>query len=61
MMGKHSEEKFQCDQCDKETGLCSNKKFHLQCYRRHYYIFRKNQVDVPEIIVTKKKITIELS
>ena len=60
-MGKHSDEKFQCDQCSQETGICSNKRFHLKCYRRHYYIYRKNLSDVPEITITKKKVKIDLT
>ncbi len=59
-MGKHSKDPFKCDQCDTETGLCSNRKFHLQQYRRHYYIFKKNQPQVAEITVEKKKVLISL-
>ena len=60
IMGKHSEVKFKCEQCDSKTGVCSNRKFHLKMYRRHYYIFRKSQLDVPEITVEKKKVVISL-
>jgi len=61
-MGKHSKTKFQCENCDPLTGLCSNRTFHLSIYRKHYYIFKKaqNQSELPDIVITKKKILISM-
>ncbi len=62
-MGKHSNDKFYCEFCDKENHTCENRAFHLQQYRRHYYLVRKyeRQNNMKEVEIKKEKITLNFS
>ncbi len=54
-MGKHNSDKFYCDMCDRENKCCEHRAFHLQQYRRHYYLMSKSK-ECNQIQVHQKKV-----